>query len=359
MFKFVILIFCFTGQSFAQQKITDDLKLNVNYHFGYVLPEYQFINYYVNDYIHSIGVSLFKERSGKNYWEEIYNYPEHGFSFFYTSLGNDSVFGKEAALTYDVKFFYVSTKKFKVFNRLGIGIGYASKKFDIKTNYVNVAVGSHFNIHFNFRLGGSYKLSDKSEFNISASFDHFSNANSGEPNLGMNLLTFSSGLSYRLGAKSDKKRYELKPHKAKNTFYAFANMGGKHTRSLSTKKYITFSTSFQAKRSFSRMIQLGAGLDLFYDSSIKDQLISNDKTYKSSYSFQTGFHISQTLVYNNIWLTLQEGIYIGLLEKVDNYKLYNKLIVGYNIGEHLVINLAMKSHLHILDYPEIGVGYKF
>ena len=62
----------------AQPKFTDDLKIGANGHFGVVLPEYPFYNYVVQDYVHSLDLNVVKESSGKNVWEDLYNYPEHG-----------------------------------------------------------------------------------------------------------------------------------------------------------------------------------------------------------------------------------------------------------------------------------------
>ncbi len=331
----------------------------VNYHYGYNLPEYPFLVAITEDYVQSLDVCIFKETVGKNMWEQIYNYPEYGISLFYSSLGNDDILGREIAITYFFKVYLLSKNRFRLFNRIGIGIGYVTRKFDLEDNYLNVATGSHFNMHFNLRLGANYRLSDKFELNTGISLDHFSNANTSEPNLGINYLTAFGGLSYKLGKKYEKQKQELKPHIKKNKMSIFASFGGKHPRSLTSQYFLTSSVSFEFDKAFFRKFHFGIGADLFYDSSVKSSLIDAGEEHKNIYDFQTGIHLSPSLIYNRISISIQVGIYLLLTERVDNYLIYNRGLIQYEINDYFSIRLAMKSHLHILDYPEIGFGYKF
>lgn len=343
----------------AQAKFSDDLKVMANYHSGFIVPEYQFITYITEDYIRSFDLCIAKKTHGKNSWEQLYNYPEYGLSLFYSSLGNNEILGKELALSYFFKVNIISKNRFHLFNRTGIGVGYVNRKFDFENNYLNVAVGSHFNFHFNFRIGVNYLLSEKIELNSGLSFDHFSNAKISVPNLGINYLTAYGGLSYRIGEKTEQQEHEIDPHVKKNNIELFTSIGGKYTQTLSSEYNLTSSVSLELTREFFRAIHFGTGIDLFYDSSVESQLESNGKEYKDAYRFQTGIHISQEFVYNRISIILQEGIYLFLTDMVDENLIYTKGIIKYKITEGISVRLSMKSYFHILDYPELGIGFKF
>ena len=359
--KYVLIYSIFFVQTIyslnAQNRYFDDVKLLGGFHYGLNIPEYQMFTYVTDDYVRSVDFSVIIETNGKNDWEQIFNYPEYGVSLFYSSLGNDDVFGREFALIPFFRTNIIYKKKFKLYNQIGVGLSYVNKKFDSENNYLNVAVGSHVNLHFNLRFGMNYELNSKISVNMGVSFDHFSNANTSEPNLGINCITAFTGLSYSLGNKTEKRKTVLSPHSKENYYSIITNIGGKYSRALSSKKYITSSISFEAKRKCYRAFHLGLGVDLFYDSSVEDQLSDAGESYHTSNSFQTGIHFSQTVVYNRLSLSLQEGVYIGLVEKVENYKMYNRGIIAFKINERCSIRLAMKSHLHILDYPEFGVSY--
>ena len=73
--------------------------------------------------------------------------------------------------------------------------GTNTKKFELSDDYENVAVGSHLNVHFRYHLGLQYDISSNLKLKSGLNFHHFSNANMREPNLGLNMLSVSLGLS--------------------------------------------------------------------------------------------------------------------------------------------------------------------
>ncbi|MDX1651354.1 MAG: acyloxyacyl hydrolase [Brumimicrobium sp.] len=347
-----------TNAIYSQKNFTDNLHANVSCNFGYNLPEYPFIYSLTNDYIRSLEVTVFKKTTGKNLWEEIYNYPDQGLSIFYSTLGNNEVFGKELALTYFFRTYFLTFNRLRFYNRIGFGLSYVSRKFDIQNNYLNVAVGSNFNFHFNFRLGANYSISEKVGLYTGISFDHFSNGNMSEPNLGINYVTGYFGGSFSLGETTKREKHVIENHVKKNSSILFLSTGGKHSRALSSKFYFTSSLSYEFSRAFFRKFHFGIGGDLFYDSSVKNSLEKMSKNYKPSNSFQTGIHVTQSLVYNRVSLSLQQGVYLLLTEKVDNYPIYTRGIIQYEVSKRMLLRLSMKSHFHILDYPEFGFGFK-
>ncbi|CAG5077284.1 acyloxyacyl hydrolase [Parvicella tangerina] len=355
----LVLFFGFSAGFFGQQKFTDNLKVSANIQYGWSLPEYSFISYFTDSYISSLEVNLLKETTGKKYWEKLYNYPEVGLSAFYTTLGNDSLFGRAFALNYFFKLKLVDRKRFSFFNRTGIGLGYLTEHFDLNTNKSNVAIGSHINIHFSFKWGLNYKLSDQLVLNGGLSFDHFSNGNTADPNRGLNNFTGYLGASYYIGERTERLNPSLDSLERHNYVEIFGNIGGKQPRSLSSGYFVTSSLSLSVVRATFRAVHFGLGTDIFYDSSIEGVLNDLGQEYKPSYDFQTGVFLTQQFIYNRIRIGLVEGIYVLLDNKVYNKPVYTKAFIQYQIHPHISVRLTMKSHLHILDYPELGIGYKF
>ena len=355
----LLLVSCFSSTYLlSETKITDNLYLGINYQKGYCIAEYQVFNYIVNDYFRSVDITLTKSTYGKDYWQQIYNYPHFGISFYHSTLGNNQILGKEYALTAFARFDILKISKFSLYNRTGIGLSYVTKKFDIENNYLDVAVGSHINTHVNLRLGIGYQPVKKLELKSGVSFDHFSNANMSEPNLGVNALTFFAGANYLLGIENEKVTHTIEPLERKFYFDLYTSLGGKHTRRLTSEVFFCSSMSLESYYMVLRKLHIGLGADLFFDSSIKDQLTDRGDNYKAADSFQSGIHISQSFIYNKFAIELQEGIYLLLPEKVDGYKFYNRGIVKYRVSRVISIRMAMKTHLHILDYPEVGLGIR-
>ncbi len=344
---------------YGQREFLNNTQLTLQYNRGVALPEYSFVSFLVDQPIQSVAFNVLKQTTGKNDWERLYKFPEYGFSFFYTNLGNDQYLGKAFALNYFFKINFISKEKWKVFNQTGIGLGYLTRKFDLEENYHNVGIGSQVNVHFNFRLGASYRFAQKWSTDFGLSFDHFSNGNTADPNLGLNNVTIFTGIRHDLGIIEDKNIQALNPHVRKNNFEIVASIGGKKTRAISSKYFLTSSLSAGVNREFFRGFNLGLGADLFYDESIETQMQAKGETFHSSNNFQTGIHLSQEFRYNRFSLILQEGIYLGLTNKGNNKSMYNRGIVQFQFNKNILLRIAMKSHLHILDYPEIGIGIKW
>ena len=105
---------------------------------------------------------------------------------------------------------------------------------------------------------------------------------------------------------------------------------------------------------------MGAGIDAFYDASTRAEMeAAQSGTYLPRYDFQTGLHIEQTFIYNAISFSLQEGLYLGLQYKVKNRPIYTRGLLKYTFSKHLALSFAMTSHFHILDFPELGLDYKW
>ncbi len=355
LFISMSLVLVFSLQ--AQDKWTDDLHLQFNYGQGYVLPEYDFINLLTQGPTEVYELSLLKQSNGNTDWQLIYKYPAFGVRFQYASLGNPEVLGELWALYPYFQIPIYEREKLEFNTEIGLGYCRVNQKFDLEDNFLNVAVGSYGNFHFNARFNLTYRISDRIHLGTSLSLDHFSNGNTSEPNLGINFLNVLGGLSYRIGDERERLSTELKPHeKTVERELAFA-LGGKHSRALASTYYLTNSVSFEMRKKYFRALHLGVGADLFVDRSVEDQLQKQERGFQGSDQYQTGIHISQTLVYNRISISLQEGIYLGLTEQVEKYTIYNRGIFKYRVTDHFSARLTMKSHLHILDYPEIGIGW--
>lgn len=345
---------------FSQDKFTDNLHLELTYQYGFTLPEYTFVSKVVNAPVQSIDIAIRKESTGSDAFEQLFKNPTKGLALYYTSLGNRDVLGRAVAVNYFFGVNFIQRSKFRLYNRMGIGLGYLSKVHSFEEpTIMNVAIGSHLNIHYNCRFGARFQIKDRFHADFGVSFDHFSNANTSEPNIGLNLLASYAGLSYRIGRFVELEKTVFDPHVKKWSFETFASIGGKHPRSFSGNYYLTASTSTQAVYEIFRGYHLEAGLDLFFDGSVKDQLEDTGQEFEQSKSFQSGIHFTQFIVYKKFRFGIQQGIYIGLMEPINGKKLYNRGILQYYVSDQISIRLAMKSHLHILDYPEIGVGIKW
>jgi hypothetical protein len=363
LFRLVVIL-CVAAtctETKCQQRFTDNLKLTAHYQYGYVLPEYDYFLYMVNAPMQSFTLSFSKTTLGKTDFERLYNYPEYGISLIYSTLGNDDIFGREIAVVPYYHLKIISRDRFNLYHELGLGFGYVTKVFDFESNYRNMAVGSHLNFHFNLKLGANYEVYKKTIVNAGVSFDHFSNANAQNPNIGINYASAFVGLGFLLGRETPKQVGELAVHHRALKYELIGSVGAKRTRGvLESGVFYTGSLTFETKWSFLRALHLGAGVDAFFDPSAKTEIESQNRTdYQYSYNFTSGIHISQEFIYSRLSLILQEGFYLGLTNQVEQEPMYHRGIVRFQVGKRAFVQLAMKSHWVVLDFAEFGFGMKW
>ncbi len=335
-------------------------RVQLDSHYGYVLPEYSNLQYLINKPATGFSAAYIKPTSGKSYWERLYAYPSFGIAAFYSGLGNDSINGRELAVYPFMRIRIAGNEKFNLYHQFGLGFSYISRKFELENNYLNITTGSHLNLHFGMRFGTEIRILPKIALTTGLSFDHFSNGNSMEPNLGLNTFAAFAGLAYSFGKPDPKIIPELPVLVKKNRPELSLRIGGKRARALVAEYFRTASLSFEYIRNAFHMVNFGFGADVFYDASTQAEMeAASAGPYKPLYDFQSGIHISQSIIYNRFSFTLQEGVYVGLKYRVKNRPIYTRGMLRYRLTDNLAFSFAMKSHLHVLDFPEIGFGYRW
>ncbi len=354
----VLFSFISENQVFSQTGKFSDITMSVKYHYGFLIPEYSFFTYLINDHINAFEYNIQKETSGKYLWHKLYKYPSIGFSFIYTELGNNTIFGKAYAVHPYIQFNIFNRKRFDLRYQLGIGICYATEHFDLTENYHNIAIGSHLNIWFNTELSASYQITPIFSVTAGTAFHHLSNANLAEPNIGLNNLTFLSGIEVNIFQNKKILNVDIPEFNRKNEYSVIIAGATKHTRRFAEELYFAASISFEFKRLLGHKFSIGGGSDLFYDSSVPDEMRrNNEPEIKNIYMLKTGIHVSQELVIGRLSLIIQEGIYILLKDELYQHTMYNRGIIRYKFSDRFFANLAMKSNIVVLDVMEIGLGY--
>lgn len=355
----VVLSISVVGQ--GKSDLLKNSFVKASYHYGFLLPEYSFIRQQSNSSIQGFEISLLNQSDGSKYWHRLYNFPEAGVGFFHSGLGNSVLFGHQSALFFQTgSSIYRSRNEKLAFPwQLGVGLCRVSEKYDAQTNPFNVAVGSHINIYFRAAVSWNLHLGEKFILTQGLTFHHLSNANMSEPNIGLNWLTLHHSISFGPKGVGSRVVSEVPSKDQRIAHQVYANYGIKHTRSFESYKYSTASLSYSALWVPSYIVSFGIGADFFYDSSVKDELETSQREFKNQYYFHSGIHIEQKMVYNKMSFGIQEGVYIGLKEKVGNHVLYNRAFLQRELTKSLSIMLSVKTHLHILDHVELGLGWKF
>ena len=201
---FFLLTLLLIGKTAEAQLSHRNYEIEARMHYGYM--------YFQNDEYHSaLGrysrhtpgyeFSLHRNTYGEHRWEVLHNYPSIGLTFYYSGFGNDSIsaeLGKVFALYPFINFPITPGASSKLTFKLGVGVSYLTNRFDPKENFHNYAIGSHINAAVNLSFEYRQRIVDRLHWVTSAGLTHFSNGATKAPNMGINIFSVASGLSWYL-----------------------------------------------------------------------------------------------------------------------------------------------------------------
>ena len=199
-FYFLVLLLLFSeGKNcFAQstfEKSPTHFFIEPNLMLGKIVRNY-------NDFPNSTGRQTmyldfgFYDNRAFNPASRYYNNPASGISFAYSSLGNDSVFGKEMDLVPFIDLNASKQLKNSFHFKFGIGASYFTKHYNDSTNTTDQPIGSSFTWAFEAFIYQNIITRTHWNFKIGAGYLHSSNGHTQLPNFGINSTMVSVSARY-------------------------------------------------------------------------------------------------------------------------------------------------------------------
>ena len=336
-----IVILCLVSNIVLGQSFTHD-ELDVNIGGGFLLAHKKVIRHLPQE------KPLFLDFSYTKYSASL---PNFGIGANIISSGNANSIGNLCGIYGFTKLRLNqrdSTFKFKI----GFGLGYVSKIFDINGNNKNNAIGSHWNSNVVFKLEKLFRLRNGSFFRLGGGLTHFSNGSFQTPNLGLNFFMIHVGYSF---LKEKTKAVEAKPLKYdenKKWNYGIALRGGIRENFAPYRgkfPLLTFSLFSTYRQNHKRNIV--GGFDCFYNPSVL--------YFSDNYSpIQLGLFIGKEWVLNQLILGIDMGGYI-YDEYRDDGIFYQRLNIHTYVSKKLKLSFLLKSHWTVAQVFQLGIGVDF
>jgi hypothetical protein len=368
----LILMLLITGQSQAQTHFSHSLRspniiLEGRVYYGYTLDHHIEITPFKRHYA-AYELSVQKATYGKTRWEYMYNYPLIGISFWYSDLGNTKPLGAAYAIFPYINFPLLGRKGFNLYFRLGVGLGYLTKKYDHYKNYENLAIGSHINGNVNLLFEARFRLGKKFMGSGGISLIHFSNGGLKQPNYGLNIPSINAAIAYRVSRENPYLRKKLLPELYPFEFDGrkFVNVdvdiafAMKDMQSMygSGNKYLVTAVWGNMLWPLGYKGRLGFGADVSYDG-------SDEKTLAiwglyPEYKIQlvkTGLNCAYELEFSRMAIMLNLGWQLTGMDTRDGY-IYEKLALRFGIVDNLYTALTLKANYGKADFISIGLGYR-
>lgn len=361
----VILLTVFTNALFAQSYNSNFNQFEIRGHYGFTLPHHSYMRYFIKKNIAIVELNYSVKTDGTKSWQHSWRFPEMGAGYLIGGLGNLNVLGFSQSLFWFFGVPIIEKDNFIFKYRIGTGIAYLSEKFDYRSNYYNIAIGSHFNAHLHFSLIMDYKILKDFPIYLNAglSYNHFSNGAIETPNLGLNQFSVNMGIKYlysRFAYNLPKRTVPYLYNKLPE-FSAYFAASVKENSTYENIKYPVLSMVFDAGSRLTTKRTLGLGLNIISDFSLKTLVIEQGRQFSGIDIFRLGVHAFQELYFTEqLSIILQVGSYLFNKYKPDGKYviIYSKLGLRYTIENRYFFNVVLKTHTTTADYIEFGFGVR-
>ncbi len=362
---FALCTLLLIGPAAKAQLSHRNYEVEARAHYGYL--------YFQNDEYHSalgrysrhapaVELSLHRNTYGEHRWEVLHNYPSIGLTFYYSGFGNDSItaeLGRVFALYPFINFPITPGESSKLTFKLGVGVSYLTNKFDPKENYHNYAIGSHLNAAVNLSFEYRQRLADRLHWVTSAGLTHFSNGATRTPNMGINIFSVATGLSWYLAppkAQIDKKlrpknylfEFDGKRHFVTDVQYTlgFKDM----SQQYGTHQYFFIhDLAGQLMLQLSERDRLGIGVEVVVDNS--------SKITHPDWRTEIGGLIAYEMLLDRVSFMFNVGIRNNEALPAHAFLLYEKLGLRYYISDNLFATLSFTTYDIKADFISVGIGY--
>ena len=362
-FCLIVTILPFTTKLNAQ---LNNWQVNSTIHIGKIVPHRSYFTPQITEPTFQYEISWSKQTTGKALWSRAYKKPEYGVGLVLADFGDKNIFGRGIGILPFLNF----KRQYKPFNfnmKVGVGLAYITKTYHPINNPTNNGIGGHFNNLTRFELGFQRQIIKQLSASANLSVTHYSNGNTEQPNLGINILGASIGLTYLFNPSNTQypdtlpqhnKRFKISLHTGFGVGSLIIN-GGPNYPVYVTGIYLNRNVSIKGR------IMLGLNYEYHYSTRRFIELMGSFNESKNLKSSQIMVMGGYELLLNHFSIPVQIGTYIynPFLKKGN---LVVKLGAKYHFKDTYQPNrfnpyfgIFLKAHGASADFTELAVGIEF
>lgn len=308
--------------------------------------------------------SLYQWKNGQEDWHHSLLYPQIGLSAQYVHFGDSDILGRGVSIIPNVILATGRSSERGLTIRLGMGLAYLTRPYDVINNPGNIAIGSNINNVTNLYINYRSPIGANSYLAIGGGLTHFSNGKFKSPNVGVNIL--AAQLSYQYTLQPFKKMEMTTGPKSYPKHFAIYKFSmGAHDIGKGSPTHPVYLHNLAYAYSISKVSLLWMGMTYaFSRAEYHNMLFSgyNGNTLKKSDASDFSVLIGYELRIGKIGLMGQTGLYLydpGFNSSPHYFKLgFNYYL--FEMLNHLDVFVFtnIKSHLEVADYFELGVGLR-
>lgn len=338
--------------AYAQQGVS------ASYDRGQIIVHSSEIEPLVKDAVQGFSVNYsFLNKRGEA-WRHLYNYPNYGLSYNFTSYGNKEELGNSHSVNLFTQFPFLAQRKvFDIGIKGGVGLAYFGKVYDELDNPNNVAISSHVNISGDLGFYSKIRI-EPFFFEYFLGLNHYSNALTNYPNKGINVLKNKFVIGVELEDQIDKSNIpsiEEVP-KVKNELWGYI-AGGLKVIPDNENRFVFLAASLNYSKQLGKVNKLGVGIDFINDESLTELArIKYGYTGEADINFRYGPNLQGEFLFGKSSLFGAYGFYFGSDEYYVS-KIYYKVGYKYSLGKVVCMAVLRAVPLFKANAFEIGIGY--
>jgi len=344
-FQLWLFLFGLTYFSMAQEKRSVTYAISAQPLHSWMLIHSKSIEKYRGTTGTGFQLDLNRYRTDQLAYDYAKRHFNSGFTIQYMHFSHADI-GNAWNLAYFLEPFLIERNNFSLRMRVAGGLNLASNPYDELTNPDNDAYSSPVNGYLGLGFSANYQFKTKVAFFLNATYGHFSNGNTKNPNAGLNYPNIGIGLEYKF-KNIDKPLGKLLFYPERWRFDLATFLCNKSLPFFPKERFWTYGLNTQASYRIGKINALTMGLEAYVDESMRKSL-----NYSNVYGPQhldnrlIGLLAGHEFLFNRCIFSQQLGVYVykevpgKLINRVYhrwgfNYKLSRNIMVGINLNANL------------------------
>lgn len=353
---FIVILLVVSFTCLSQQSESLNYFIDFSGISGLTVPNLKAKKFFIDTRFNGVDFYIGLRKKDSTIWVNKFRYPDYGVGFQINIIDERNILGNAYSIYYTINLPFYPVRKIGVFYSISIGTSFISNPFHPEINYLNMANGSRMNVFAHFGLKTRIQVYNNIKFKLGFNFYHISNGNIKQPNDGLNLLAFESGISLSLENRSKLLVESHSFNQENQIFYITNSVGTKQTRILGDR-YFMYALNFDSYLYSTSKRSLGVGIDFIYDNSI-NYLFESDSSYlnKEKRFIYNGIYLTHALNLNRVSILTNVGYYIDYYHIMKDEWFYY-LGLRYFVTHHLFGNFGIKARFNGGDFIAWGIGY--
>lgn len=266
--------------------------------------------------------------------------------------------GTALNLSYFMEPYVFERGAFSMRMRVAGGLNLASRPFDSINNLDNRAYSTYINGYLGLGVHANYILPNHAQVFAQATFSHFSNGNTHNPNYGVNFPNIGAGIEYPLATKT-------RPHRSnyssgvKWRWDAIVFGCNKSLPILPQMRYWTYGAECKVSHRFKGIHAWTIGMEGYIDQSMRVAMDNHPVYFNRNYDNRLlGALVGHEYLFHRCIFSQQLGVYLYKEIPGDHInRIYHRWGFNYRFTPNWMAGVNLNANLQKAFIFDFRIGY--